>query len=80
MIEPRYGTVGRYTPAARVNHWLNVMLLILLALSGMSLFHPVLLFYERSVRRRHLNAHPASLAGARSIGELHSAVPALLAI
>ena len=44
MIEPRYGIVGRYTPAARVNHWLNVMLLILLALSGMSLFHPVLFF------------------------------------
>ena len=44
MIERKYGTVGRYTPAARVNHWLNAIILILLALSGMSLFHPALFF------------------------------------
>ena len=44
MIERRYGTVGRYTPGARVNHWLNAIILILLALSGMSLFHPALFF------------------------------------
>src|SRR5271167_2216077 len=31
-------------PAARVNHRLNAMILILLALSGMSLFHPALFF------------------------------------
>jgi formate dehydrogenase subunit gamma len=44
MIERRYGTVGRYTPGAWVNHWLNAIILILLALSGMSLFHPALFF------------------------------------
>jgi formate dehydrogenase subunit gamma len=44
MIERKHGTVGRYTPAARVNHWLNAMILVLLALSGMSLFHPALFF------------------------------------
>ena len=44
MIERKHGTVGRYTPAARVNHWLNAIILILLALSGMSLFHPALFF------------------------------------
>jgi formate dehydrogenase subunit gamma len=44
MIEPNHGTVGRYTPAARANHWLNAIILILLALSGMSLFHPALFF------------------------------------
>jgi len=38
VIERRYGTVGRYTPGARVNHWLNAIILILLSLSGMSLF------------------------------------------
>jgi formate dehydrogenase subunit gamma len=38
------GTVGRYTPGARVNHWLTAITLILLALSGMSLFHPALFF------------------------------------
>jgi len=44
MIERKHGTVGRYTPGARVNHWLNAIILILLALSGMSLFHPALFF------------------------------------
>jgi hypothetical protein len=44
MIDRKYGTVGRSTPAARVNHWLNAMILILLALSGMWLFHPALFF------------------------------------
>jgi formate dehydrogenase subunit gamma len=44
VIERKHGTVGRYTPGARVNHWLNAIILILLALSGMSLFHPALFF------------------------------------
>jgi formate dehydrogenase subunit gamma len=38
------GTVSRYTPGARANHWLNAIILILLALSGLSLFHPSLYF------------------------------------
>jgi formate dehydrogenase subunit gamma len=38
------GTVGRYTPLARANHWLTAMTLILLALSGMAFFHPALFF------------------------------------
>jgi formate dehydrogenase subunit gamma len=38
------GTVSRYTPGARANHWLNAIILILLALSGMSFFHPALFF------------------------------------
>lgn len=37
-------TVGRYTAAARVNHWITAASLILLALSGMALFHPALFF------------------------------------
>jgi formate dehydrogenase subunit gamma len=36
--------VSRYTAGARVNHWLNAMALILLALSGLALFHPSLFF------------------------------------
>jgi formate dehydrogenase subunit gamma len=44
VIERKHGTVGRYTPGARVNHWLNAIILVLLALSGMSLFHPALFF------------------------------------
>jgi formate dehydrogenase subunit gamma len=37
-------TVSRYTPAARVNHWITAASLVLLALSGLALFHPSLFF------------------------------------
>lgn len=40
----RYPTVRRYTAAARANHWVTAISLILLALSGLSLFHPDLFF------------------------------------
>ena len=36
--------VDRYTPGARANHWLTAVCLVLLALSGLSLFHPSLFF------------------------------------
>jgi formate dehydrogenase subunit gamma len=36
--------VSRYTAGARVNHWITAASLILLALSGLSLFHPSLFF------------------------------------
>ncbi|SJZ92937.1 formate dehydrogenase subunit gamma [Enhydrobacter aerosaccus] len=36
--------VSRYTTAARINHWITATSLILLALSGLSLFHPGLFF------------------------------------
>ena len=36
--------VARYTTAARINHWITAVSLILLALSGMALFHPSLFF------------------------------------
>ncbi|MHB8623721.1 MAG: formate dehydrogenase subunit gamma [Sulfuricaulis sp.] len=32
--------IERYTPADRVNHWLTAISFILLALSGLALFHP----------------------------------------
>jgi formate dehydrogenase subunit gamma len=38
------GTIARYTTAARINHWITACCLILLALSGMALFHPSLFF------------------------------------
>lgn len=34
--------VDRYTKAARINHWITAASLILLAVSGMALFHPSL--------------------------------------
>ena len=36
--------VDRYGPAARANHWITALALILLALSGLALFHPSLFF------------------------------------
>jgi len=36
--------VDRYTPGARANHWVTALCLILLALSGLALFHPSLFF------------------------------------
>ncbi|MCW5745723.1 MAG: formate dehydrogenase subunit gamma [Alphaproteobacteria bacterium] len=44
MAEQQDNILDRYTPGARVNHWINAMLMICLALSGMSLFHPSLFF------------------------------------
>ncbi len=38
------GTLARYTVGARVNHWVNGLVLVLLALSGLALFHPSLFF------------------------------------
>lgn len=37
-------TVKRYTLGARINHWVTAISLILLALSGLALFHPSLFF------------------------------------
>jgi len=37
-------TVSRYTAAARINHWITAISLVLLAISGLSLFHPSLFF------------------------------------
>jgi formate dehydrogenase subunit gamma len=37
-------TVDRYTGGARINHWITATCLVLLALSGLALFHPSLFF------------------------------------
>jgi formate dehydrogenase subunit gamma len=37
-------TVDRYTTGARLNHWVTAASLVLLALSGLALFHPKLFF------------------------------------
>jgi formate dehydrogenase subunit gamma len=37
-------TVDRYSVGARINHWITAASLILLALSGLALFHPSLFF------------------------------------
>src|SRR5262249_19746546 len=36
--------VDRYTVGARINHWITATSLVLLALSGLALFHPSLFF------------------------------------
>jgi formate dehydrogenase subunit gamma len=38
------GSLSRYDTAARLNHWVTAASLILLALSGLSMFHPSLFF------------------------------------
>ena len=37
-------TVDRYSGGARINHWITAISLVLLALSGLALFHPSLFF------------------------------------
>lgn len=37
-------TVDRYTVGARINHWITATSLVLLAISGLSMFHPALFF------------------------------------
>jgi formate dehydrogenase subunit gamma len=37
-------TVDRYTVGARINHWVTAISLVLLAMSGLALFHPSLYF------------------------------------
>jgi len=37
-------TVDRYTGGARINHWITATCLVLLAISGLALFHPWLFF------------------------------------
>lgn len=37
-------TIDRYTTGARINHWITAASLVLLALSGLALFHPSLFF------------------------------------
>jgi formate dehydrogenase subunit gamma len=37
-------TVDRYTAGARINHWITAGSLVLLAISGLALFHPSLFF------------------------------------
>src|SRR5579863_4538216 len=38
------GEIIRNSPAARVNHWITAICFVLLTLSGLSMFHPMLFF------------------------------------
>src|ERR1700742_5027531 len=40
-------TVDRYSGGARINHWITATCLVLLALSGLALFHPSLFFLTK---------------------------------
>ncbi len=44
MSDDRDNILARYTGGARINHWANAIILILLAVSGLALFHPGLFF------------------------------------
>ena len=43
MTHPK-GTLTRNTTAARINHWITAACFVLLLLSGLSMFHPILFF------------------------------------
>src|SRR3981189_2333687 len=38
------GTIIRYSTASRINHWITGGCFVLLVLSGLSMFHPMLFF------------------------------------
>ncbi|HKE49836.1 MAG TPA: formate dehydrogenase subunit gamma [Rhodanobacteraceae bacterium] len=42
MSEPKRGEIERYAPATRINHWIVAIAFVLVALSGLALFHPAL--------------------------------------
>ena len=58
--DPSAHLIVRYTAEQRINHWIVAIGFVLAALSGLALFHPAL-FWLASVRRRTLDADPASL-------------------
>lgn len=41
-LERKSGEILRYGPATRINHWIVAISFVLLALSGLALFHPAL--------------------------------------
>ena len=53
-------TIVRYTANERTNHWFVAIAFVLAALSGLALFHPALFWLSESVRRRTVDADPAS--------------------
>ena len=40
--ERKSNQIVRYEPATRINHWIVAISFVLLALSGLALFHPAL--------------------------------------
>ncbi|HEX3636292.1 MAG TPA: formate dehydrogenase cytochrome b556 subunit, partial [Paraburkholderia sp.] len=36
------GLIQRYTPNERTNHWITAITFVLLALSGLAMFHPAM--------------------------------------
>ena len=64
--DDRYNKEGlplilRYTPNERSNHWITAICFVLLAVSGLAMFHPATVVAGRVPRRRAVDAHPASL-------------------
>ena len=41
------GLIRRYTPAERANHWLTAITFLLLAFSGLALFHPSMFWFSQ---------------------------------
>ena len=71
--------IQRYTDRERMNHWVVAIAFVLAALSGLALFPPGLVLLHQPVRRRHLDAHPASLRRRADVLSLRAHGGALLA-
>ena len=70
--------VDRYTPGARVNHWITATCLVLLAISGLALFSPEPVLPHGSVWRRPMDAHDSSMDRRRAVLQLCRIVSAFL--
>ena len=73
------GTIIRNTTAARINHWITAACFVLLTLSGLSMFHPLLVLSRLAVRQRTMGARDPSLDRMRAACELRRADRAILA-
>ena len=78
MSYPR-GTLIRNTTAARINHWITGGCFVLLLLSGLAMFHPLLYWLSALVRRRPMDAGGPSMDRLRIAGQLCRADRAVLA-
>ena len=68
------GTIIRNTTATRINHWITATCFVLLMLSGLSMFHPLLFFLSGAIRRRAVGARDPSLDRLRAARELRGLI------
>ena len=73
------GTIIRNTTITRINHWISGLCFVLLMLSGLAMFHPLLFFLSESIRRRPMDARGPSVDRHRPAFQLYRADHPILA-